>query len=248
MVPEILEAEQAADVPGTGHDGLGDFSFVERVATALGQDAVGTGQVRVPEHRAGSGCFPSGQVDADGLGPRFQQRRGSRPVPRNDVRNGEPLLRVIDGRFQYLPQGHPSEAVEEAGPAVDATRDGPVQRTGIGDVFVSAAGVIVDRRPVGCPAARVEPGHPAAFGLPDDGEQVAADTAGHGFHHAEYRVDGDGGVNGVAAGLEDLDAGLGGQRLARGHHAPGRHDDRAPRAAVGVGIVSHGLRFAPFGG
>ena len=71
-------------------------------------------------------------------------------------------------------------------------------------------GVVVDRGRVGCPAARVESGQSAAFGLPDDGEQVAADAAGHGFHHAEYGVDGDGGVNGVAAGFEDLDAGLGG--------------------------------------
>ena len=246
VVPEVLGAEQSADIPRTGHYGFGDFAVVERVAAAFGQDAVGSGQVRIPERRAGLGGLPAGQIDPHGLGPGLQQRRGSRPVPRNDVRNGKPVLRVGDGGLQHLFHGQGAEAIEEAGPAVDAAWHGPVERPGIGYVVVPQPGIVFDRRRVGRPAAGVEAGQLAALRLPDDGEQVPADAAGHGFHHAEGRVDGDGGVDGVAARLEDVDARLGGQGLARGHHAAGRHDDRAPRASVCVGVVSHGLCFAPF--
>ncbi len=51
-----------------------------------------------------------------------------------------------------------------------------------------------------------------------DGEQVAADAVGDGFHQAEGGVGGDGGVDGVAAALEHVEARLAGRRDARADH------------------------------
>ena len=55
---------------------------------------------------------------------------------------------------------------------------------------------------------------------------AAPDIAGIGQHHLEREAHGDGGVDGVAALLEDFDAGLRGERVRGDHHrvAPG---DRA---------------------
>lgn len=55
---------------------------------------------------------------------------------------------------------------------------------------------------------------------PDQGEGVTADAATGGFHHRQRRRRGDGGVDGIAAFLHDLDARLGSQGLGRGDHAP----------------------------
>ena len=64
----------------------------------------------------------------------------------------------------------------------------------------------------------------AAVGELDGHEAAAADVAGRGEHHAERVADGDRRVDGVAALLQDVDADLGREVLARDHHAVARAD------------------------
>ena len=93
------------------------------------------------------------------------------------------------------------------------------QRAAAGDVFQVAVLELFERETARAAAAGVEAVEFFGFGVPDDGEQVAAEAAAHGLGHAEHGVGGDGGVDRVAAGLQDLDGGLGRERLAGGRHA-----------------------------
>ncbi|MNN75872.1 hypothetical protein D3C81_1922010 [compost metagenome] len=54
---------------------------------------------------------------------------------------------------------------------------------------------------------------------PDQREGVTANATAGGFHHRQCGRRGDGGVDGIAALLHDLDARLGSQGLGRGDHA-----------------------------
>jgi len=57
------------------------------------------------------------------------------------------------------------------------------------------------------------------LGVPDDGEEVAAEAVARGLHETEGGVGGDGGVDGGAAGFENIEADLGRERVAGGDHA-----------------------------
>jgi len=46
-----------------------------------------------------------------------------------------------------------------------------------------------------------------------------ADAAGLGLHQRQHRLNGDGGINRRAAGLQHLGTRFGGQGVGRGHHA-----------------------------
>src|SRR5439155_229681 len=67
-------------------------------------------------------------------------------------------------------------------------------------------------------------------GIPDEGVQVSADAAAHWLDEAEGGVGSDGGIDGIAASPEDVEAGLGRERLAGGNHAARRHYNRAAGA------------------
>ena len=91
-----------------------------------------------------------------------------------------------------------------------------------------------DVEPGGRPAARVEPQELARLGHVDDGEEIAPDAVAGGLHEADRRVGGDGGIDGVAAALEDRHARSRGERLARGDDAVLRRDDGAPDGDLGI--------------
>ena len=76
-------------------------------------------------------------------------------------------------------------------------------------------------------SARVERDELLLFGEPDDREHVAADAGHVRLGHAQHGRGGDGGVDGVAALPQDLEAGRGGERLARRDRAVGRVDGGA---------------------
>ena len=65
------------------------------------------------------------------------------------------------------------------------------------------------------------------FRVVDDREQVAADTVHRRLDDGEDRGCGDGGIDRVAAILQHLQAGCGGERLARRDHAAATEHDRA---------------------
>jgi hypothetical protein len=64
------------------------------------------------------------------------------------------------------------------------------------------------------------------LGIPNDGEEIATDSAARRFHQAEGRVDRDRGVNRGTACLQDVDPDLARQRVRGCSHAVLR-DDRA---------------------
>ena len=65
------------------------------------------------------------------------------------------------------------------------------------------------------PAARVERVELLVLGRPDEREEIAADAGVVLRRHVEHGARGDGRVDGVAALLQNLEAGLRGERIAR---------------------------------
>ena len=55
--------------------------------------------------------------------------------------------------------------------------------------------------------------------MPNQRKRITAYTVGGGFHHSQGGRGGNGGINGVAAGLQYSQPGLCGQRLRGGDHA-----------------------------
>ena len=101
---------------------------------------------------------------------------------------------------------------------------------------------LLERRGRGRASARVEAVHVLALRVVDDREQVAADAVHRRLDDGEDRGRGDGGVDGVAALLQHLQAGGGRERLAGGDRAVACHHDRARRARVRRGPVAGELR------
>jgi hypothetical protein len=71
--------------------------------------------------------------------------------------------------------------------------------------------------------------------LVDEHESAAAKIAGEGVHHGESETDGDRGVDGVAAGLENLDTGVGGEVVHGDDHGV---RGRGPAGRSGAGARS----------
>ncbi|GBF31119.1 hypothetical protein MnTg04_01073 [bacterium MnTg04] len=109
-------------------------------------------------------------------------------------------------------------------PAIDRARHTDRQRPARRDRLVA----VVDEPFAGQGARRAAAGIQAIqffrFGVPDNREQIAADAVTGRFHQAERGVRRDGGVDRVAAGLENIDRYLGRQRLTGRRHAMSRDD------------------------
>ena len=175
-------------------------------------------------------------------GDRLEARLGLTPVGGDDLADREAVLGVVDRRRQQLGPGLGAEPLAELVPAVDAARDRPAQAA-------RASGICV--RPFALKSSIVAAAgeRPLAFRpyellglrIPDDGEQVAADPARHRLDHAEHRVGGDRGIDGVAPLLQDADRRRGRQRLAgRGHALPGHHGRPRLVQRPGRPVVSRG--------
>ncbi len=79
---------------------------------------------------------------------------------------------------------------------------------------------------------------------PDQGEGIAADAIARRLDHGQRGGSGDGGIDGIAALLQNFDTGLGRQRLGGGDHpAPGKDALALRRIGVFVGReIQHGKR------
>ena len=70
----------------------------------------------------------------------------------------------------------------------------------------------------------------APVGQADQHEAAAADVAREGMRHRQRESHRDRGIDGVAAGLQNLQPGFGGVAFARDHHAvPRAHRLRGPQ-------------------
>ncbi len=163
----------------------------------------------------------------------------ARPVVGDHRRDREPLAGVaaMAGRQDIL-HGQLAEPVVELEPAVHGPGHGPRVGRVQGDGPVRVGGHHVAGQARRGAAGGVEADQLAGRGVPDDGEEVTAGSAGDGLHERQRRVDGDGRIHGVATSFEDVDADLDRQGLRRRHHTVARVHHRpggvhAPHGSIG---------------
>src|SRR3954470_20721042 len=140
------------------------------------------------------------------------------PAARDDLRDGKSSTCVADRWGEHAFERELAEALVEFGPAIDAAGYGHAKRAAAGDEFQVAVLEFFEGESARAAAAGIEAVEFFCVGVPYDREQVAAESAAHRLGHAEDGIGGDGGVDGVAAGLQDLDGRLSGERLTRGRH------------------------------
>ena len=201
---------------------------------------VGGGEVRVLEDLADARRASVREVGGRRVGPLRQGEGRAGPLPLDDLAHREAAAGVGDGRRQRVGELQRPEPLQQLVPAIDRARHRPRQ----GSLARHPRVTLPDQRLavdlVRRAAGRVQPVELLGLGVPEDGEQVAADAVHVRLDQPEDGVDRHRGVYRVAAGLEDVDAHLRRQRLAGRHHAV-RGDDlgaaavRAPgRPAVAV--------------
>mmetsp|Transcript_7513 Transcript_7513/g.29882 ORF Transcript_7513/g.29882 Transcript_7513/m.29882 type:complete len:569 (-) Transcript_7513:27-1733(-) len=214
----------------------------------------GVGLVEAVE-RAGEAA-PRGDLVAVGL----EEGEGLRPLGGDDLRDGEALACVLDGRSKQTRERHGGKAASQVAPAPRGARGGHRQRPCDGEGLgpVEQGHELSEGQPLGRPAGPVVADQLPRRGVPHDGEEVPAQAVGHGLRQRLHGVCRDGGVHGGAACLEDVDRGL----RHQGHAARGRtvqaHGDRPrgePPASPAVaaarrlrGRRAGGVQAAPLGG
>ena len=112
----------------------------------------------------------------------------------------------------------------EGEPAIDAAGNGPRKRSVKGDAVESPLGEGISRHCGRCAPASVETMESPGFGLPIEGEHVAAQAATHRLDESEHRVGSDGSIHRAPPPLQDVESCSGGERLACRHHAVDCHD------------------------
>ena len=151
----------------------------------------------------------------------------ARPAARDALGQREAVLGVVDGRREQLRERLGAEPRAHRIPSGhDAWHRHRVDAA-LRHRLVAFRREEVDGQSRRRPAARVEAVDRAGLRLVVEDEQVAADAVAGRLHQADGGVGGDGGVDRVAAALENLHAGARGQRLAGGDDAEGRGDHRA---------------------
>ena len=198
-------------------DRFGDGALVEGRGPLVGDQFHGRAEFGVAEDLAQLGRHAVGQVDAPGIGIAGKFGRLSEPGLVDDLGDRVAVFRVVDcGREDVFP-GQLAELLMEFGPAIDAARHGhrlnaELRHGGIAHGFEQ-----VDGEALGRPAAGVDAGQLAGFGLVVDDEEIAADAAALRFHDAESGIGRDGRIDGGTAAGQDLRAGLRCQGLGGGY-------------------------------
>ena len=179
--------------------------------------------------------------------PRFSKPEVAGPVIGDELGDRKTFTRVFDSRCKYLINRQFTEAVVQCKPAVDRTG----HRHGQGSQRRNRIARAELRFQVGETASQRRPTRSVVaiellrLGVPDDGEEVAADAATHRLHQSERGVRGDGRVDGTAASFQDVDRDLRRERLRRCRHAvPREHrcTRGKPRSAVTIAAAGRGGR------
>ena len=135
--------------------------------------------------------------------------------------DGEAVARVARRGLQRARQAELAEALGEHAPAADAARHGDGVDAVARHRLVAQRLIALDGRRARGASAGVQPDQRARGGVPDDGEEVAAQPADEGIDDLERGVGGDRRVHRVAASLEHVEAGLRGERMRRGDQPVG---------------------------
>lgn len=140
------------------------------------------------------------------------------PLMGNHRRQRKALPRQADRRLQQLGKGQLAKASGQLGPGRRAARDG--HRCPAIERHLPVAGGLDRLYAQGGRRMAVAVEAVQLALAPDQREGVTANATTGGFDHRQCGCRGDGGVDGIAALLHDLDARLGSQGLGRGDHAP----------------------------
>ena len=210
---------------------LGKRPLVEGVAAAFGDRSERLGQGGNLHNLAGGGRRAVQKQLVTG-GASRQSRSASVPVVADDLRDGEPMLGVLDRGLQRVRQVHTAVTFEQRLPAAHGSRDGHRKRTLVGDASESHATELLKRRLAWRPPAGVESVQPFVFRRPDQGEQVSPDAGRVRLDNVERGGGCYGSVNGVAAPHKRSQARGGGERLRGGDHSVPGADVRSARCEV----------------
>ncbi len=222
---------------------LAHHALVDGGAPRAGNRLQGGGQVGAVDAVARPGDpAPRVHVSSRGLSAEL-----GLPAPETQgqlLAGREPLPSETDRRPQHPAQIEAAEAPVESQPPVHAAGNRDGSRVSLRDLldigspqFVGEPG----RARPGAPGG-VERHHLCRAVTGDQGKQVAADAAGLGCHHTLDGVDGDGGVDGIAALAQHGDAGGGGEVMGRGHHGVVTVDGARKKGYLGGHRVSGGGR------
>ena len=211
------------------HDRLGDVAAVERVARRgeAGQPAALGRRALLVDHvlqRAGEIGLHEALADLRQLAAGQEDRRVRRPGAvavlvlldhgRHVLEHGEALARVADRRCRDVAEGHRAVVAERGDPGVGRGRHHGAQ-----DAQRHLAAMLaheqIGREALG-PVAEAGDGDDLALAGADHDRRHAGDVHLVGMQHGERDARGAAGIDRVAAGLEDREAGGGGEIVAGG--------------------------------
>ena len=212
---EVLERQPAADALEVSVDGAGDVAFVERVAAAFADRAVGASEIRIAEQISLARRVTCGRIRAHRIRPLLHARPRLAehleiplPVMGDDLRHRHAALAHRDRRLEKLAPFQAPEALVHGPPRVqragrghgDRTvgRDQPAGRTAANRVEAQRLG-----RAAGARKARDF----RDARIPDQRVTIAAEPGPRGFQESETCGRGHRSVGRAAAALQDVDRG-----------------------------------------
>ena len=227
---EVVGGHQAAGRLASGGEGPREAAAVEVLGSRRGEALEGAGEVRLDDRRADGRRAPvaekhpgAARVGAEGA----DLLAGEVPA---GASRAEPVARVVDRSLEERGPRAPAEPGVHRAPRAHRAGD----RDGQGPGHRDAGRVALRRRRARRGAGPVEDDRLAGPPDVDVVEAVAAEARherlddGERGGHRHRRVDG------VAAGLEREEAGLGGERVVRRDGAPPPDDQRTvgPRSFI----------------
>jgi len=226
---QIALGEEAASLARPAGHLAGGLALVEPGAPGA-QPLEGAREIRVEEAPADRGARSLGEEDARGGRIGREDWGGALDPLREPPGDREPVARVAHRGGQVVGERQPAMARVRLAPAIHRARhrDGGGHDAAERDLAEAARAEPLDRGGRGRRARRVERVHRAGARVVNQPERVAAHAGHVRVDHREHRGRRDRRVDRGAARLQDLDAGLGGQRVRRGDHAAVRQRGRTP--------------------
>ena len=218
VVREVLVAQQSALLRHESVDGFCDLAFIEHIAATFGDHLVGLRQPGVFEYLALFRRIAGRHVGCRETRVLLDMAPVASHVVGDHFGHRESVPRIPDCRGEDIGHRKTPIPVVQLVPAVNraryANRQRPKRRNGIHAVFPKIFDGHRSRRA----SRRVEPGELLLLRIPDDGKQVATNTATGRFHQSECRVRCDSSVHGRAACLENIEGHLRCERLTSCRH------------------------------
>ena len=230
IVLKVALGKEAAGLAGEVHDLVHDLAVVIALAVACSQGLQRGGKVRIIECIAclvGLAVF--GEVlypGAENLGLLLRgggEAGGLRLPLFIDVhRDAEALPGIADSGSHQLCHSLGAEAAAQQGPGAGRAGHHGGQPAVDGDRSIACLFHLLGRKRHGRHAGAVQAEELAVLGTPYQSKAVTAQAVAGRLHQRQRGGHGHGGVHGVAAGLQDLQAHLGGNgRRGAGHALSG---------------------------